>query len=151
MKKFCSILIPVYILAFLISCNQFKKNGSHQQVSNSSIAAGKKVAAIYCASCHQLPDPSLLNAGSWEKGVLPQMGPRLGIFYYGYDQYPSYVNDLNIGKNFYPSQPVISLEDWQHIIDYYTATSPDSLQPAKKPAPIQLNDHLFGAIQPSFH
>ena len=93
----------------------------------------------------------MLNAKSWDHGVLPQMGPRLGIFFYGDQHYPSYINDFNVGKSFYPSQPVISLIDWQHIIDYYTATSPDSLLPAKKPIPIQINDSLFQAIQPEFH
>lgn len=149
MKTLLSILTPVYIIAFLISCNQFKKNSTHQQTSNSSIAAGKKVAAIYCATCHQLPDPSLLNTENWEKGVLPQMAPRLGIFYNGYERYPSYANDPNIGKNFYPSQPILSVEDWQHVIDYYTALAPEALPLAKKPVPIQMNDHLFSPVQPS--
>src|SRR3954451_3723587 len=121
------LLFVSLFAVFIFSCNDFQKNKSHQQVSNESIKAGKKLAAQYCSSCHQLPDRSLLDAKSWEKGVLPEMGPRLGIFYYGFKQYPSYVNDLNVGRNFYPSQPVISLEDWQHIIDYFTATSPDSL------------------------
>jgi len=151
MKIIKRILIPVFTFVFLISCTDFQKNDSHQQTPNASIAAGKKLAATYCASCHQLPDPSMLNARSWEHGVLPQMGPRLGIFYYGDQRYPSYVNDFDIGKSFYPSQPVISMEDWQHIIDYYTATSPDSLLPVKKPVPIQMNDGLFRAVQPAFH
>src|SRR5205814_1007498 len=86
----------------------------------------------------------------WENGVLPEMGPRLGIFYYGFKQYPSYKNDLNVDKNYYPSWPVISPEDWQHIIDYFAATSPDSLLPAKKPMAIEMNEKLFQAIQPSF-
>src|SRR5690348_14034845 len=110
MKKLSSFIIVVYSIAFLFSCNQFQKNSTHQQTANSSIVEGKKLAATYCATCHQLPNPSLLNAASWEKGVLPETGPRLGIFYYGYERYPSYANDHNIGKNFYPSQPVISVE-----------------------------------------
>src|SRR4051794_14209806 len=150
-RSICNILITVYTIALIISCNDFQKNNSHQDTSDKSIAAGKKIAATYCASCHQLPDPSMLNARSWEHGVLPQMGPRLGIFYYGEQRYPSFVNDFEIGKNFYPSKPVISMEDWQHIIDYYTATSPDSLLPAQKPVPILMNDKLFQAIQPAFH
>jgi hypothetical protein len=84
-----------------------------------------------------------------KKGILPEMGPRLGIFYYGYEKYPSFKNDLNVDRNYYPSAPVILLADWQHIIDYYTATSPDSLLPAKK-ATVQMNDSLFMPVQPSF-
>jgi len=138
------------IFLLFISCNDFQKNKSHQKVSNESIKAGKKLAAQYCGSCHLLPDPSLLDTKSWEIGVLPEMGPRLGIFYYGFQQYPSFRNDLNVDKNYYPARPVISLEDWQHIIDYFAATSPDSLLPAKKSLPIETNEKLFRAIRPSF-
>ena len=142
-------LLVLPIIFFFVSCENYQKNASHQQVSNGSIGMGKKLAAQYCASCHQLPDPSLANAGSWEKGILPEMGPRLGIFYYGYERYPSFKNDLNVDRNYYPSAPVIPFADWQHIIDYYTATSPDSLLPAKK-ATVQMNDSLFSSIQPTF-
>ncbi len=151
MKQLNYVLIPVYIIALLISCNNFNKNKSHEQVPDASIAAGKKLAATYCASCHQLPDPAVLDAKSWDKGVLPQMGPRLGIFFYDDQEYPVAIRDRNMGKSYYPSQPLITMEDWQHIIDYYTATSPDSLLPAKKPVPIKMNDHLFAAIQPSIY
>src|SRR3954469_6385489 len=73
-------VIFICIIISLFSCNNFQRNSSHQQTSNSSIAAGKQLATTYCASCHQLPDPSMLDVKSWENGVLPQMGPRLGIF-----------------------------------------------------------------------
>ncbi len=151
MKNFGNLILLFIgsVLLFLSSCNSFQKNKSHQQISNTSIRAGKNLAVQYCGSCHQLPDPSLLDAKSWETGVLPQMGPRLGIFSY-FQTYPSYVNDSNIGKRFYPSQPVISYQDWQNIIDYYTATSPDTLLPAKKNPEIQMSNELFQPIQPSF-
>lgn len=149
-----SAILITFFISFLIfsfiSCSDIQKNKSHQQTSDASIKTGKKLAIQYCASCHQLPDPSLVDAKSWENGVLPGMGPKLGIFYYGFKAYPSYRHDLTVDKNFYPDQPVISLFDWQHIIDYYTATAPDSLLPAKKPLPITINDKLFQPVQPSF-
>jgi len=143
------LLIATSIILLFVSCENYQKNSSHQQVSNGSIGMGKELAARYCASCHQLPDPSLADANSWQKGILPEMGPRFGIFSYGYQKYPSFKNDLNVDRNYYPSAPVIQLADWQHIIDYYTATSPDSLMPAKN-ANIQMNDSLFKPVQPSF-
>lgn len=145
-----------YLAAFgaagiiFFSCKQYKKNASHKQVSDISIAKGEKLAKIYCASCHLFPDPSLADAKSWEEGILPEMGPRLGIFFYGYDQYPSNKRDPNIDKNYYPSKPVISFADWQYLIDYYTSTSPDTLLPAKKPVPIEINNSLFMPVQPLF-
>jgi FG-GAP-like repeat len=112
---------------FLFSCNDFKKNHSHEKVPDANIAKGKILAATWCQSCHMLPDPSLLDAKSWGEGVLPGMGPRLGIFYYGFKEYPSSRNDKDLDTGFYPRQPVLNFEDWQYIIDYYTSLSPDSL------------------------
>ncbi len=150
MKKFCvPCLFIITASVFFISCNHIQKNKSHQKTSNASIRAGKKLAVQYCGSCHQLPNPSLLDAKSWEDGVLPEMGPRLGIFYY-FQRYPSLKNDLNVDKNYYPSQPVLSYKQWKNILDYYTAASPDSLLPAKKNPPIQVSNMLFQPLQPAF-
>ena len=101
------LLIATSIILLFVSCENYQKNSSHQQVSNGSIGMGKELAARYCASCHQLPDPSLADANSWQKGILPEMGPRLGIFNYGYEKYPSFKNDLNVDRNYYPSVPVM--------------------------------------------
>jgi hypothetical protein len=150
MKKFFYAgLFAILSIVYFISCSHIHKNKSHQTIPESSIKAGKKLAAKYCGSCHLLPDPSLLDAKSWENGVLPEMGPRLGIFYY-FRYYPSSKNDSNVNKNYYPSQPVLSYDQWKNILDYYTATSPDSLLPAKKSPPIQINNKFFQPIQTSF-
>lgn len=133
-------------LTFILSCNApkaYKKNQSHQDVPDKSIAEGERLASVYCQSCHMLPDPSLLNAASWEKGVLPEMGPRLGIFQHGYSTYPNNASDPNIGRGFYPAQPVVSEEEWQHIIDFYTAVSPDTLPVQQRKEPIRIDTTLF--------
>jgi hypothetical protein len=90
-----------------------------------------------------LPDPSLLDSKSWEKGVLPNMGPRLGIFQYGSQNYPSFKHDLSLDPSFYPSHPMLNSEEWQSIIDYYTATSPDSLSKQDRKRSIQMGLPLF--------
>jgi hypothetical protein len=97
-----------------------------------------------------LPDPSLLDSKTWEKGVFPNMGPRLGIFQYGSQIYPSYIHDLNLDSNFYPKQPVLGLEQWQNIIDYYTATSPDSLPKQDRKQSIQATLPFFSVQAPQF-
>lgn len=148
MKK---LIILCIAILFFSSCNNYKKNKTHQAVNDASIKAGKKLAVQYCGSCHQFPDPSLLDARTWETGVLPAMGPRLGIFAYGFNRYPSSIADSNIGKNFYPSQQVLSFIQWQNIIDYYSATSPDSLEQKEKYLPIEMNDKLFQPVAPSFN
>jgi len=140
-------LIITACIFTVFGCKTYKRNKSHENVSIESIKKGEVLATQYCHSCHQLPDPSLLDAKTWENGVLPAMGPRLGIFAYGFREYPSYRNDVSLDKNFYPSQPVLSNVEWQNIIDYYTAISPDSLYEQQYRQPIDTSLSQF-TIQP---
>ncbi|HTI91993.1 MAG TPA: VCBS repeat-containing protein [Puia sp.] len=136
----------ILLLAYCISaCKHYPRNLSHAQVSTSSIREGERLAAVYCGSCHLLPDPALLNSKSWEKGVLPQMGPRLGIFNRGFERYPSNRNDANLDKGYYPAAPLLKPEEWEHILDYYTATSPDSLPGQSRLRPIEKRGPMVGA------
>jgi len=132
------------------SCKSYNRNSTHQKVSFSSIKKGEELAKIYCQSCHQLPDPSLLDSKTWEKGVLPQMGPRLGIFSYGFEIYPT-ITDKNIGQDFYPQKPVITFNEWQNILDYYEATSPDSLPSQQRKNAINVRLPLFQVLVPEIN
>jgi hypothetical protein len=108
------------------------------------------LAVKYCQSCHLLPDPSLLDKSSWKNGVLPNMGPRLGIFQY-FETYPSSRNDKNLPPNFYPSKPLLGVDEWQNIIDYYTAASPDTLPAQKRQYPIQIGLPGFTVQTPFYN
>ncbi len=145
------LIINILIFIVFLSCTHFQKNSTHQNISDASIAKGKLLAAQYCQSCHLLPDPSMLTADKWEEGVLPQMGPRLGIFAYGFNLYPSLVRDQNIGASFYPKKQVISFVDWQNIIDYYTSLSPDFALLSKADAPIVPTSKLFKPVPVNSH
>jgi hypothetical protein len=145
------LLLPVgSLFFFLYSCKQYNRNSKHKDIPVSSIEKGEVLATRHCQSCHLLPDPSLLDTKSWEKGVLPNMGPRLGIFAYDFEMYPSSKHDKNIDSNYYPSRPVLSFNDWQNIIDYYIATSPDSLPKQIRQHPIQYGISTFSVQYPQF-
>ncbi len=131
----------LYSFAIFTACKDIHRNKSHPEVSYSDIEKGKVLAGQYCQSCHVLPDPSLLDAKTWETGILPAMGPRLGIFYYNDRVYPSLRYDKNLEKNFYPDVPILSFDQWQNIIDYYTASSPDTLLSEQNPQPA-INNQL---------
>lgn len=123
-----SCLLVIFGYGILLSCQQYDRNKSHSDISNNSIRQGEKLAKQYCQSCHLLPEPAQLDAKTWEEGVLPVMGPMLGVFKHLYHKYPSGRRDRNLDSNYYPKNPLVTPEQWQNIIDYYTATSPDSLQ-----------------------
>ena len=134
-----------------MDCNskpQFQKNKSHAYVKDSSIKKGKELAVRFCQSCHSLPDPSLATSKVWEEGVLPGMGPRLGIFQYQYKRYSNSVNDASIGRKYYPLQPMLPDNEWQNIIDYYTSLSPDTMLIPKRKQPIQFISSLFKVSAP---
>lgn len=152
-------LLPWYLRALLISsllqpivsCNHIHRNKTHQDVALESIKNGKALAKIYCQTCHMLPDPSLADAKSWAKGILPEMGPRLGIFNYNFEEYPRQRNKF-IRPDFYPPQPVLGLGQWQDILNYYEATSPDTMPPQQREEKITLGLPLFKVeVPPAYY
>jgi len=127
MKKYH---IEILLVAGLLAggCRHgYRKNRSHGEASDEAIARGEVLARTYCGSCHELPTPDMLDANSWEQGVLPQMGPRLGIFQYRNKRYPNNIGDPNVGRKAYPDSALLSAQDWGAILDYYTALAPDSM------------------------
>jgi hypothetical protein len=109
---------------------------------------GKSLAATYCQTCHLLPDPSMATKTIWVDHILPNMGPRLGIFQYKGKAYPSSKNSTQIPKGFYPDSALISPEDWQAILYYYGTFAPDSLAPQKRNMPISEKNSLFASNLP---
>jgi hypothetical protein len=146
---FLVTLLIALAFSWFAGCSHFQKNKEHQDISDAEIQKGKTLAAAYCQDCHLLPDPSLLDAKTWEKGVLPYMGPFLGIFQHNFNRYPSSRYDRWLGNNFYPSRPMLSPGDWQAILDYYGSLAPDSLPGQDRKTPIEKDLTLFRPIAPS--
>lgn len=142
-----SIISTLFLLSF---CKSYNRNQSFSEVPAINIRRGEELAVKYCQNCHLLPDPSLLDAKSWDEGVMPNMGPMLGIFRHQYRQYPSGKNDRNLDSNFYPKQPLLTSSEWQYIIDYYTATSPDLLPNQVRERQIKMGLPLFEVQKPPF-
>lgn len=144
-RSYSTILLFGYAVliigCWLSSCENYPRNKTHAGIPESRIKQGEAFAKKFCQSCHLFPDPAMLDVTSWEDGVLPNMGPRLGIYNHNFKRYPSAVNDTNLPKGFYPSESVIQPEDWQNIIDYYVSTSPDSLV---LPVTNKINNNLTG-------
>jgi len=138
------------LIFFSIGCNNYHRNNTHPEITDDNIRKGEKLAAIYCQGCHNLPDPSTLDSKHWEKDVLPYMGPRLGIFTHGFEVYPSSRYDKNLNKDFYPSKPLLSSAEWQYLMDYFIATSPDSLPGQQRKVTIQSGLSLFKPLMPGF-
>lgn len=142
---------PHLILLFLICCGCHSATDSPASKYEVDTEMGKELATRYCQSCHLLPDPSLLDKKTWVDGVLPAMGPRLGIFYFLDKNYPSSKTDPNVSRGFYPSQPIVNPGEWQAIINYYKQKAPDSLPKQQRKDSIEKTMAFFKAVIPSKH
>ena len=71
-NKLCFLIVSAFVAIIFItySCNDNSPGGRLKW----DVADGKELAKKYCVSCHQLPDPLLIDSASWVKGILPRYG-----------------------------------------------------------------------------
>ena len=118
---------------------------------------GAELARQYCSSCHQFPNPDILNKRSWNF-LLTDMGFRLGIVDYStiLSTAPEALMHMTTRERILheaaaiPSQPLLSQEDWEAIRNYYQKAAPQhSKKPPKKPG-LSKNLNQFDLIIPDF-
>lgn len=148
-------ILAIFSLTAL-SCRDRHRNSLYPDIDETSIANGEILTKRHCQSCHMLPDPSWLDARTWEDGVLPAMGPFLGIYQHGFQKYSSGRFDPNLDKKIYPDKPVMNADGWQFILDYFRGTAPDSLsQPTDQVLPgngipgFEVVEHSFSVYPPT--
>lgn len=92
---------------------------------------GKQLAESYCGACHAFPSPDLLPKQVWKMQVLPQMAALMGIkeaqdslgVWDKTDEETAVLKSMDI----YPPTPIIGMEDFQWIMEFYEAQAPDGL------------------------
>jgi hypothetical protein len=107
--------------------NNYDKSIPIETTTTDSVISGKQLAAIYCKMCHKFPEPELLDKDTWVNSVLPNMGLRLGINKSGVNPYDELLaEEVKIIKplGVYPDTPLISIEDWDKIVEYYKTEAP---------------------------
>lgn len=111
LNKLCLLLAWVFTVSVSSCSNNEKGNADSEE---EYLAEGKKLAAVHCSSCHELPDPALLDSHTWETGIMPAMAPKLGFTSF-------------MGNYMVSASTAISKEDWYKIIAYYKNRSPKKL------------------------
>jgi hypothetical protein len=116
-------------VAVLNSCN----NNVSPPTVESQIASGKALSQKYCISCHEWPDPALIDQKTWAKGVLPAMAKKMGI-------------QLFMGQYFTSKASAVNASDWQDIVTFYKHVAPAILT-IPKPAVAPLNDWSIFSLE----
>ena len=100
--------------------------------------AGKKLAEVYCATCHMFPEPELLDRHTWLGSVLPEMAPGGSRFTPRAEKGTFSLETMNdpLKAALIPA-PAVSEGDWRKIVAYYGRYAPETLEPATPPRQIE--------------
>ncbi|MBC6368268.1 VCBS repeat-containing protein [Algoriphagus sp. AK58] len=156
MRRRWAVLVGVLIVS---SCGQLAERKqpppSLYQLSQSDLnLSGEQLAKGYCAACHVMPSPEILDRTTWEK-VLPDMRKRMGL-YLEEDFGAPLPEDEGVPEGIYSKIPFITRENWEKLQAYYLESAPETPLPqVAKTVPIvgipgfQLEEPVFSYVRPS--
>jgi hypothetical protein len=129
MKRFWGVFVGMVVWS---ACNQIAERKqpppSLYHLSQSDLnLSGEQLARGYCASCHLMPEPDILDRATWEK-VLPDMRKRMGL-YLEEDFGTPLPDDEGVPEGIYSRIPFITKEKWAKLKAYYLENAPDSPLP----------------------
>lgn len=139
------ILFPLCItISLFVSCGVKEKSpeAAPEELPVSTLT-GKELAMAHCSRCHAFVSPELLSKQLWKEDVLPAMGHRMGIYKDGIR--PDSLFDMGLSgnivrnANIFPEKPVLAIEDWHKIEQYFVEHAPDSI-----PAPVRKKNITVG-------
>ncbi len=85
----------------------------------------ERLARTYCSSCHQFPEPTLLDKKTWTKKVLPEMAFRMGVDLSQLFNLPQ--NDYPFVSQTLPNSAMVQPEEWEAIVRYFEREAPDTI------------------------
>jgi hypothetical protein len=112
--------------------------------------SGRQLAQAYCQGCHLFPEPTLLDKESWERGVLPNMGMRLGVLGFWDNPYSGMDTDEIAAARqagVFADTPLVAPQDWEKIVAYYLAAAPAKPLPPPARPPLRTGLTLFAEIK----
>ena len=128
--------IPFIAFAFpflFFSCKNDQQYTDSKAASSQKtvLELGEGYAKVYCVTCHQFPEPSLLDKETWQKYMLPRMAAMFGIYDSTLTR-ESYFEkgaggDKLRASGLFPEQQTLQDSIWESISAFYLAKAPDSL------------------------
>lgn len=105
---------------------------------------GERLARAWCGSCHQYPEPAILDRATWSEQVMPRMALYLG--HYPDESVRAGLFEHGVGghlvreADIFPEKPRLSAADLEKIKAFYQKNAPQHLtNPQTAPLPSTLN------------
>lgn len=142
----------LFIVLIIASSCTIRESKDTTVGSKAAIDSGEFLAKTYCSSCHLFPEPGLLDKKTWVDHALPAMGYRFGIYK---DRSRDSLIEKGIGgravqqANVFPSRQIISDQDWNKIIKFYSDNAPDKLSLSEDSVSLQ-NTARFKSVIADF-
>ena len=122
----------------------------HFQPPDSTDSEGRRLAKLYCQSCHVFAEPDLLDRTTLREWVLPTLAKILGL--------PPELAGLPPKKHqredeqpgIYPQEPLIPVEVWVPIVEYYLQAAPEQLLPQGPRTAISRDLGQFDVLTPEY-
>jgi hypothetical protein len=122
----------------------------HFQPPDSSDSEGRRLAKLYCQSCHVFAEPDLFDRTTLREWALPTLAKTLGL--------PQELAGLPPKKRergvetpgVYPQEPLIPVAAWAPIVEYYLAAAPAAPLPQGPRAEIRKGLAQFSIVEPAY-
>jgi hypothetical protein len=137
LNKTLVISFLVLMVTTLVQCNSSTDKSAAstktEVFSKDDVIKGQALAAEYCQSCHQLPDPALLDKVTWRKHVLPVMGLYLGI---NSAASTGKLIDPKSDDYYMAAKPAMDSVKWKQIAAYFISKAPERLPVPNRIEPV---------------
>ena len=97
------------------------------QAPDSTDSEGRRLAKLYCQSCHVFAEPELLDRTTLREWVLPTLAKILGLPQELAGLPPKKYQREDEQPGIYPQEPLIPMEVWAPIVEYYLQAAPEQL------------------------
>ena len=122
----------------------------HFQPPDPDDSEGRRLAKLHCQSCHVFAEPDLLDQSTLREWALPTLAKILGL--------PQELAGLPPKKRergvetpgVYPTEPLIPVEVWAPIVEYYLAAAPEQPLPQGERAAIGASLTQFEVVEPEY-
>lgn len=140
------IILGLVVCVAACNSNNIKKDEKSKDDETNATALnnakGEELAKAYCASCHKFVPPSALDKQTWQSGIFPAMGPRMGIYSHKGVEYES-SKGLPNTEGIWPDERMVDEDQWQAIIEYYIGNAPVTTAPQQRAESYTLDLSLF--------
>jgi len=89
------------------------------------------LARSVCGSCHEFPEPSAFPKDHWESQIFPSMAKFMGMYATEFSRdslFETGEGGERVQKaNVFPENPLVSVDDWNAIRNYYLSNAPKEL------------------------